>query len=88
MAGAGTPGTNKGFGPDRITVVIGVNNTVVWTNNDSQPHTVTANGAAFDSGFLAPGATFSYTFTQPGTYDYHCTYHPWMTGTVVVNAAP
>ncbi|HME18720.1 MAG TPA: cupredoxin domain-containing protein [Nitrososphaerales archaeon] len=87
LAGAGTPGTNQGFSPDRITVVIGVNNTVVWTNNDSQPHTVTANGESFDSGFMAPGATFTYTFTTPGVYGYHCTYHPWMTGTVVVKKA-
>jgi plastocyanin len=87
LAGAGTPGANQGFSPDRITVVIGVNNTVVWTNNDNQPHTVTANGESFDSGLLAPGATFTYTFTTPGVYGYHCTYHPWMTGTVVVKEA-
>jgi len=87
LAGAGTPGISKGFGPDSVTVVIGVNNTVVWTNDDSQPHTVTANGQAFDSGYLAPGASFSYTFTKPGVYEYHCTYHPWMTGTVVVKEA-
>jgi plastocyanin len=88
LPGAGTPGKNQGFSPDAITVVLGVNSTVVWTNNDSQPHTVTANGAGFDSGYMAPGATYTYTFSAPGTYDYHCTYHPWMTGTVTVKAAP
>ena len=84
---------NKGFTPDNITVVLGVNNTVTWTNNDVSIHTVTSSsvpsGASpFDSGFLDTGATFSYTFTTPGVYEYHCTIHPWMTGTVTVKAAP
>ncbi|MDG6900613.1 MAG: cupredoxin domain-containing protein [Nitrososphaerota archaeon] len=85
-AGAGTDPSNKGFTPNSITVVIGVNNTVTWTNNDNSPHTVTADGGSFDSGNLAPGATFSFTFTTAGTYKYHCVYHPWMTATVVVRA--
>ena len=88
LANAGTPGTNPGYGPDNITVVIGINNTVVWTNNDSQPHTVTANGQAFDSGYLAPGASFKFAFVKAGIYEYHCTYHPWMTGTIVVKNGP
>ena len=86
VPGAGTDTSGKGFTPDTITVVLGVNNTVVWTNNDSSPHTVTSNTGAFSSGNLAPGQTYSYTFTAPGTYEYHCTYHPWMVGTVVVKA--
>jgi plastocyanin len=77
------------FQPANITLVIGVNNTVSWTNDDTAPHTVTAtsvpSGAArFDSGNLNSGATFTYTFTVPGTYRYGCTYHFWMLGTVVV----
>jgi plastocyanin len=84
--GAGTDTTNKGFTPNTITVVLGVNNTVVWTNNDGSPHTVTSNGGAFDSGNMAPGQTYSFTFSAPGTYAYHCTYHPWMTGIVIVKA--
>jgi plastocyanin len=85
-------GTNQAsnFQPPTITLVIGVNNTVVWTNNDGAPHTVTAtsvpSGATkFDSGNLSPGATFTYTFTAPGTYKYDCTYHFWMQGTIIVN---
>ncbi len=84
---------NKGFTPDNITVVIGVNNTVSWTNNDVSIHTVTSttvpSGASpFDSGFLNTGATFTYTFATPGVYEYHCTIHPGMTGFVTVRAAP
>jgi plastocyanin len=73
-----------GYNPDNITVVIGVNNTVIWTNNDNGPHTVTASDGSFDSGNMNPGATFTYTFTTPGTYTYICTYHTWMHGYVTV----
>jgi plastocyanin len=82
IPGAGSYAT--GYNPDNITVVIGVNNTVIWTNNDNEPHTVTASDGSFDSGNMNPGATFTYTFTTPGTYTYICTYHPWMHGYVTV----
>jgi plastocyanin len=77
-----------GYSPDAVTLVIGVNNTVTWTNNDSAHHTVTSvsGNGSIGSGDLAPGATYSYTFTTPGTYQYHCMYHSWMTGTIVVKA--
>ena len=83
-AGAGANTASPGYSPDTITVVIGVNNTVVWANNDNMPHTVTATNKLFDSGNMNPGDTFSYTFTSPGTYAYSCSYHPWMKGTVTV----
>lgn len=87
-----------GFSPDAITVVIGVNNTVTWTNNDTSgkgtSHTVTPttqpSGGSMPStgsGNISPGAAYSLTFTVPGTYDYHCSYHSWMSGTVIVEAA-
>lgn len=83
---------NKGFTPDNITLVLGVNNTVTWTNNDVSVHTVTSTavppGAApFDSGYLSTGDTFTYTFAVPGTYEYHCQLHPWMTGFITVLAS-
>lgn len=87
VQGAGTNTSSRGFKPDTITVVLGVNNTVVWTNNDGSPHTVTAQDGSFDSANMAPGAVYTYTFTRAGTYSYHCTYHPWMIGTVIVKAA-
>jgi len=90
--GAGNPNGAPGYAPDNLTLVIGVNNTVTWTNNDSAHHTVTSTkapaGASFDSGDMAPGATFSFTFTVPGTYQYDCVYHFWMTGTITVVAGP
>lgn len=87
--GSGLPSGAPGFAPDKATVVIGVNNTVEWTNNDTVAHTVTSapgNGSV-SSGNLAVGATYTYTFTTPGTYDIVCLYHSWMTGTVVVLAS-
>ncbi len=82
--GASTNVNSPGYTPADLTVVIGVNNTVKWTNNDVMPHTVTARDASFDSGNMNPGATFVYTFTRPGVYQYTCTYHGWMHGTVNV----
>ncbi len=86
LSDAGTNVSSTGFSPATVTVVLGVNNTVTWTNGDTSPHTVTANGGTFNSGNLAPGQTFTWTFTAPGTYTDHCTYHPWMVGTVIVKA--
>jgi plastocyanin len=70
------------FAPLSITVKAGT--TVTWVNQDTMPHTVTADDGSFDSGSLAQGATFSQTFTKAGTYPYHCTFHSSMHGTVTV----
>jgi plastocyanin len=88
-SGAANPANPPGYAPDTITVVLGVNASVTWTNADTAPHTVSSSsvpsGASpFDSGNMSPGATYSYTFTVPGTYQYKCNYHSWMTGTVTV----
>jgi amicyanin len=74
------------FGPLSITVKVGA--TVTWTNDDQDPHTVTSqNGAGpLKSKTLQNGDKFQYTFTKAGTFDYLCTIHPFMTGTVVVTA--
>lgn len=72
------------FVPDTLLVVIGVNNTVTWVNNDIAAHTVTSTTGAFNSGNISPGNGWAYTFTVPGVYEYYCTYHTWMKGTVLV----
>jgi plastocyanin len=82
--GAFDPSSSQHFVPATLTVVIGVNNTVSWANDDSIIHTVTGNNGGFNSGLLNTGNSWSYTFTTPGTYQYHCAIHPFMTGTVVV----
>ncbi len=84
-AGAGQSGA-PGYGPDNITVVIGVNNTVQWTNQDIAVHSVTGSSFSSQSGGMNQGDNFVYQFTTPGTYPYHCVYHSWMSGTVIVKA--
>jgi nitrite reductase (NO-forming) len=85
-ANSGTNTSSLGYSPGTITVIIGVNNTVVWTNLDNTPHTVTALDHSFDSGAMNAGDSFTHTFTSPGTYHYGCTYHTWMKGTVIVKS--
>jgi plastocyanin len=70
------------FQPSRIEITTGT--TVEWTNNDAVEHTVTATDRSFDSGNIAPGATWRYTFTKPGTYSFFCIVHPFMKGVVIV----
>ena len=73
-------GVQNGFVPTTITVKVGA--TVTWTNADIMPHTVT--GSAFDSGQLQYNQTYSRTFSTAGSYDYHCSNHPVMQGTINV----
>ncbi|HEV8399568.1 MAG TPA: cupredoxin family copper-binding protein [Gemmatimonadales bacterium] len=70
------------FAPTRIEVTAGT--TVAWTNQDQLAHTITADDGSWDSGPIAAGATWRHTFTTAGTYAFHCTPHPFMTGIVVV----
>src|ERR671919_128505 len=66
-------------------VSVGVGDTVTWTNNDSVDHDVTADSfSSGDPGGMAPGDTFDQTFEKAGRFDYVCTVHPGMEGTVVV----
>jgi len=76
---------NFAFAPQRIVVQAGT--TVTWTNADDAPHTVVSTTKLFKSSALDTEDKFSFTFATPGTYDYFCSLHPHMTGTVVVEAA-
>ena len=72
------------FSPASVTIQSG--QYVTWRNDDVISHTTTENsGPAWNSGTLAPGATYPRFFSSPGTFSYHCAIHPGMTGTVVVN---
>lgn len=73
---------NFSFDPGQITVEAGTK--VTWTNDDSVPHTVTADDGSFESGTLQPGASYSHTFESAATVAFHCDIHPSMTGTVEV----
>ncbi|MGI0021949.1 MAG: cupredoxin domain-containing protein, partial [Nitrososphaeraceae archaeon] len=88
--GSSAPNNAKFYEPPTITVAKGT--TVTWKNSDSTLHTVTSGsaessqvGTVFDSSYLGAGKTFQWTFSDTGTFDYHCTLHPFMKGQVVVN---
>ena len=75
--------TIAGFAFSGITEVA-VGTTVTVTNTDGSPHTWSADDGTFDSGALSKGESFQFTFTEPGTYEYHCNFHQSMTGTITV----
>jgi plastocyanin len=79
--------TAAGYQPRELTVTAG--STVVWTQNDDLPHTVTADDGSFNSGTLDMGDTFSQTFNEPGEYPYYCEFHggpagSGMSGVIIV----
>jgi plastocyanin len=75
---------NSLFDPKELVITAGV--TVTWVNTDDDAHTATSKAAPplFDSKTLHPGDKFSFEFKTPGTYDYFCKPHPYMTGKVIV----
>ncbi len=74
--------------PETITVVMGINNTVTWINDDDTAHGIASDKGGDDSwgspGVLYPGDSFSVTFNSTGIYEYPGVPHPWETGKVVV----
>jgi plastocyanin len=93
--GTATPAAGPGaitiksfaFSPGEMTVKEGT--TVTWTNLDGVGHTVVSDAGApeaISSGPISQGGSFSFTFTKPGTYPYHCSIHPSMTGSVIVTS--
>jgi plastocyanin len=77
---------NFGFTPQKVVIPVG--GSVTWTNKDDIAHTATASDNSFDSGNLANGQSWTHVFTKAGRYAYVCTYHPNMTGTIVVQPTP
>lgn len=77
------PPQSWAYEPSALTVKVG--STVTWTNSGAVIHTVTADDRkTFDSGVIRPKANFSFTPSSPGTFAYHCVYHPWMKGVITV----
>jgi len=79
--GASVDAKNFAFEPKTVTIKVG--QTVTWTNQDSVTHTVTGDGG-ISSGDLSKGKSYSKTFDTAGTFNYHCSIHPSMTGQVIV----
>ncbi len=90
--GSATPGCEPNcFIPSTVTIEVGEK--VTWANTDTAAHTATAGSAAdgpsgvWDSSLIMAGGSYSHTFDTAGTYVYFCMVHPWMEGTVIVEAA-
>jgi len=95
-SGTSVPGceeTDECWIPSTVTIDVG--GEVTWSNDDTAAHTVTSGSAVdgpdgnFDSSLFVAGNTFSVKFDdfEPGEYPYFCMVHPWMAGTVIVEAA-
>lgn len=67
-------------------VQVSTGSTVMWNNDDTKVHTVTADNNSFNSGDIQPGSTFSFTFKTAGTFAYHDSHNSAMTGIIVVAA--
>jgi plastocyanin len=65
---------------------VAVGETVTVTNEDAVGHTWTAEGGEFDSGIIAGGESFEHTFDESGEFEYFCSIHPQMTGTITVES--
>jgi plastocyanin len=79
---------NYSFSPASVTVKVG--DTVMWVNDTAVPHTATSDSGAamtWDSSSISNGGgTFSMAFTKAGTFAYHCAFHPFMHGKIIVTA--
>jgi plastocyanin len=73
------------FSPPSLTVMVGMS--VTWLNKDDIPHTVVSKTRLFKSKALDTDDSFSFTFNEAGTYEYFCSLHPHMMGTIVVESA-
>ena len=90
--GSASPGCEPNcFVPSTATVEVGA--IVTWDNTDTAAHTATAGSPSdgpsgvFDSSLIMSGGSYSYTADTAGTFDYFCMVHPWMEGTLIVEAA-
>ena len=83
---------NENYVPNKSKVLLNINNKVIWKNNDDTAHTVTPDHRQADSysgdfgseGVLKPGETYEFLFTEPQEFHYHCTPHPWMKASIIV----
>lgn len=85
--GASNPSLDQSFEPDSVQAKIG--DKIAWTNLDEMMHSVIGinkdSQEQFDSGALHIGQTFKHTFDKAGEYDIYCSFHPFMTGKIIVS---
>jgi plastocyanin len=92
IPGSASPEQQDNFIPKLVNIQLGIDNYVVWVNDDDTPHTVTPNHRMADSysgpfgsdGVIKAGERYEFLFTEPHTIEYYCQPHPWMTGTLEI----
>ena len=89
VQGASSNNQSENFVPKEARGILGINNKIIWINEDVAIHTVTSEKGysspytgSFDSGQIMPKATYNYTFVETGKYPYYCVIHPFMRGEV------
>lgn len=81
--------TIKGFAFNPTPLTIQKGTKVIWTNQDTAAHTVTSDtGTVLNSPLIPTNATFEFTFNETGTFTYHCTPHPNMKASIIVQDGP
>jgi plastocyanin len=92
IPGSASESQQDNFVPKLVNLQLGIDNHVIWTNDDNVAHTVTPDHRTGDGysgefgspGVIMPGETYEFLFTEPNEVPYHCTPHPWMKGSVIV----
>ena len=83
-AGATTTISIDNFSFNAKTLTVSAGSDVTWVNRDDVPHKIVSTDKKIVSPVLDTDGRFSYRFTKPGTYEYYCSIHPMMTGTITV----
>lgn len=92
IPGSASEAQQDNFIPKLVNIQLGIDNHLIWINDDDVAHTVTPDHRAEDSfsgefgspGVVMPGESYEFLFTEDTELTYHCQPHPWMTGTVIV----
>lgn len=92
IPGSASESQQDNFVPKLVNLQLGIDNHVIWINDDNVAHTVTPDHRAEDGysgefgspGVIMPGESYEFLFTESNEVPYHCTPHPWMKGTVIV----
>ena len=95
ILGSASPEQQDNFVPKLVNIQLGIDNHVIWYNVDDTPHTVTPDHRVADSysgdfgspGVVKAGESYEFLFTEPHEITYHCSPHPWMTGTLIITKA-
>lgn len=92
IPGAALEAQQDNFVPKLVNIQLGIDNHLIWINDDDVAHTVTPDHRSEDrysgefgsTGVILPGESYEFLFTEDHEIDYHCTPHPWMTGEIII----